>query len=73
MHKILKNNEIATYTLDRGKTYENIGLASSLDELIEICDLLILSLPQTAETDDMFNDTNLAKMQGLVSLHVFFL
>jgi phosphoglycerate dehydrogenase-like enzyme len=70
VHKILKNNGIATYTLNRGKTYENIGLASSLDELIEICDLLILSLPQTAETNDMFNDKNLAKMQGKYLVNV---
>ena len=70
VHRILRNNGIAAYTLDRGKVYGDIGLAKDLDELIEICDLLILSLPKTPDTDNMFNANNLSKMHGKFIVNV---
>ena len=70
LHKILQNNGIETYTLNRGKTYENIRLVSSLDELIKTCDLIVLSLPQTPETNGLFNAENLSNMHGKYIVNV---
>lgn len=70
LHKILQNNGIATYTLNRGKTYENIRLVNTLNELIDTCDLIVLSLPQTPETNGMFNAENLSRMRGKFLVNV---
>ena len=51
VHKILKNNGIEAYTINRGKTYTDIQTVDSLEELCEKTDMLILSLPKTKDTD----------------------
>lgn len=56
IHKILLRNNINTYTIDRGHEYENINLVSSLEELINNCDLIISSVPKTVETNKLFNE-----------------
>lgn len=56
IHRLLQKNDIAAYTIDRGHKYENINLVSSLEELCRECDLLIISLPNTPQTDNMFNE-----------------
>ena len=55
IHKVLKHNNIATYTVDRGKKYEDINLVSSVEDLCRECDLIIVSLPKTKQTDNIFN------------------
>ena len=63
IHKLLAANGIECYTLDRGKTYENIGLKNSLEELCGACDILFLSLPKTDDTDKMF-DAHIFELLG---------
>ena len=70
IHKLLDANGIATYTLNRGKTYENIETVDTLVELCEATDLLILSLPKTAETNDMFNAEIFAHLKGKYIVNV---
>lgn len=55
IHHILNKNRIETYTIDRGHKYENINLVSSIEELVSVCDLIILSVPKTKETNNLFN------------------
>lgn len=54
IHKILLANGIESYTLNRGKEYENINLVTSLEELCRKTDILFLSLPKTSEASNMF-------------------
>ncbi len=68
--KILKANGISTYTIDRGKNYDGINTASSLEELCDICDLLILSLPRTPDTDGMFDKSIFSRLKGKYIVNV---
>ncbi len=55
LHKLLLRNNMEVYTLDRGHNYENIKTVGTLEELCEKCDLLVVSLPKTTETDKIIN------------------
>lgn len=70
VHQILLANNIATYTLDRGKAYENITAVKDLDELCSVCDLLILSLPKTPDTDKMFDARVFSMLKGKYIVNV---
>ena len=70
IHKLLSANGIETYTLNRGKTYEGIATVDTLVELCEVSDLLILSLPKTAETNDMFNAEIFSHLAGKYIVNV---
>lgn len=67
---ILESNGIPAYTLDRGKNYAGVTAVSSLEELCAACDLLILSLPQTPETDDMFDSRIFGMLRGKFIVNV---
>lgn len=67
--KLLRVNGIATCTLNRGRDYE-IETADTLLELCDKCDLLILSLPKTAETNDMFNAAVFSHLKGKYIVNV---
>lgn len=70
VYKLLRANGIAAYTLNRGKMYEDIATVNSLIELCEATDLLVLSLPKTAETNDMFNAEIFAHLKGKYIVNV---
>lgn len=70
IHKILAANGIAAYTLDRGKAYAGITAVPALEELCGICDLLMLSLPKTACTDNMFDARIFALLRGKYIVNV---
>ena len=70
VHKLLKANCIEAYTLARGKTYADIHTVSTLVELCEATDLLILSLPKTSETNDMLNAEIFAHLKGKYIVNV---
>ena len=70
IHKLLSANGIQAYTLDRGKAYENISTVSTLTELCDATDMLILSLPKTEETNDMFNAEIFAHLKGKYIVNV---
>ncbi len=70
IHKLLLRNGMETYTIDRGKQYENIRLVNSVEELIEKTDVLMISLPKTAETDKIIDKKMLAKMHGKFIVNV---
>ena len=70
IHKLLAANGIAAYTINRGKSYEGIETVDNLIELCEATDLLILSLPKTAETNDMFNAEIFAHLKGKYIVNV---
>lgn len=55
IHNILNQNNIQTYTINRGHNYQNINLVNSLKELVIECDLIICSVPKTKQTNNMFN------------------
>lgn len=56
IHKILERNNIETYTINRGKQYDNINIVDTLEELCEKTALIIVSLPKTKETDLLFDE-----------------
>lgn len=70
LHEILARNHIETYTIDRGKAYENIGLVPSFEALCKTCDLLMISLPSTPETDGLFNETAFGWLKGKYIVNV---
>lgn len=70
IHKLLSANGIQTYTLNRGKTYNGISTVDTLIELCEATDLLILSLPKTEQTNDMFNAEIFAHLKGKYIVNV---
>lgn len=68
--KVLKQNGITTYTIDRGKDYGDISLVPSLEELCKITDLLMISLPQTAQTDKLFDERIFNLLSGKYIVNV---
>ena len=64
IHQILLNNQIDTYTIDRGHSYQNINLVKNINELIDQCDVLICSVPMTKETTDLIDQKLLSKMHN---------
>ncbi|MDE6200480.1 MAG: hypothetical protein K2M47_01180 [Clostridiales bacterium] len=64
INKVLRDNGIPTYTIDRGKAYGDISLVPSLQALCEKTDLLMIALPQTPETDNMFNGEIFKLLKG---------
>lgn len=67
--KLLVANGIATYTIDRGKIYD-IPTARNLIELCDICDLIIIALPKTDETNNMFNADVFRHLKGKYIVNV---
>ncbi len=55
LHSLLLRNGMDVYTIDRGHEYSDITPLPSLEELCRTCDLLVLSLPATRETDKLMN------------------
>ncbi|MBQ3491868.1 MAG: hypothetical protein IJA74_04900 [Oscillospiraceae bacterium] len=70
LNAILRRNHIATYTLNRGKTYEDIETVDNLEELIDKSDILILSLPKTPKTDKIIGKKELEKMANKYIVNV---
>lgn len=67
--KLLEANNISAYTIDRGKTYD-IPTVDNLFALCDLCDLLIIALPKTAETTDMFNAEAFSHLKGKYIVNV---
>lgn len=70
VHKILTDNGIEAYTVDRGKQYKNIRLVPNAAELCRQTDLIVISLPQTAETDGMFDADMFKLLKGKYIVNV---
>ncbi len=70
IHKILAVNDIDTYTINRGKDYQNIKTVDTLDELCATCDILFLSLPNVKSTDNMFDERTFAQLKGKYIVNV---
>ena len=68
--KVLRANNIPTYTIDRGKDYGDISLVPSLEELCKATDLLMLALPQTAQTDKLIDERILGMLSGKYIINV---
>lgn len=67
--KLLAANGIAVYTIDRGKTYD-VPTAKDLFELCDICDLIVIALPKTDDTNDLFNAEVFAHLKGKYIVNV---
>ncbi|MDD6308493.1 MAG: NAD(P)-dependent oxidoreductase [Clostridia bacterium] len=70
IHSILEKNDIATYTLSRGKKYENILTVHTIEELFEKSNLIILALPKTPQTDHIINAGTLALLKDKYIVNV---
>ncbi len=70
INAILKRNGIKAYTLNRGKTVEDIEVVDSLEELFKNSDLVILSLPKTANTDNVINEDTIKLLKGKYIVNV---
>ncbi len=70
INALLKRNGIKTYTLKRGKTRKDIETVETLDELFETCNLIILSLPKTPETDNIIDAKALKKLNDKYIVNV---
>ncbi|MDO4188581.1 MAG: NAD(P)-dependent oxidoreductase [Lachnospiraceae bacterium] len=71
VHNLLKPfDNIKVYTIDRGKDYTDIELVSSVEELCEKTDMLILSLPKTPETNEILNKKTFSLLKGKYIVNV---
>lgn len=70
IHRILQKNGIETYTLQRGKDYQDIIAVDTLEQLMEKTNILILSLPKTPATDDIINKESLKLLKGKYIVNV---
>ncbi len=70
INKVLRHNFVETYTIDRGKQYDDIKLVSSLDELCEKTNLIVISLPKTADTNCLFDERRLKLMKDKYIVNV---
>lgn len=70
INKVLRDNGIATYTIDRGKDYRDIALVPSLEALCKKTDLIMIALPQTPSTDNMFNAEIFKLLKGKYIVNV---
>lgn len=70
VHKLLLRNQIETYTIDRGREYENIHLVSNLEQLCRETDLIIISLPKTEETNCVINKEMIQLMKDKYIVNV---
>ncbi len=70
VHDILSAAGIKAYTIDRGKRYDGITALPTLEALCEKCDMLILSLPSTRDTDKMFDARILGLLGGKYIVNV---
>ena len=70
IHRLLRANGSAAYTIDRGKRYEGIAAVRSLEELCETADILFLSLPKTGETDKLFDAQIFRLLRGKYLVNV---
>lgn len=70
VHKLLSANGIAAFTIDRGKRYEGVTTVPTLRDLCRVCDLLIISLPKTPQTDNLFDESIFALLRGKYIVNV---
>ena len=70
IHRILKIAQVKTYTIDRGHDYKDINLVNSLEELVNECDIIISSVPKTADTNNLFNAQIFDLMEGKYIVNV---
>lgn len=70
IHALLRRNHIQAFTLDRGKEYNEIGLMDTIEELFERTDIIIVSLPKTAQTDRVINRDTLRLLKGKYLVNV---
>ncbi len=68
--RILNTNNIKTYTLDRGKDYENVTPLKTIEELFNISNLVILSLPKIPETDEIINAKTISYLKDKYIVNV---
>lgn len=67
---LLAINGIKAYTVDRGKEYDTVTALASLEELCKFCDVIVLSLPKTAETDKLIDGRILSLLTGKYIVNV---
>lgn len=70
IHARLLRNGIPAYTIDRGKQYKDIALVPSLEALCKAVDLIMIALPQTHDTDNMFNAQIFKLLKGKYIVNV---
>lgn len=79
INELLYRNNIKTYTIKRHddpKLYEKVNVTYkqkeilSLEDLIACTDMIIVSLPKTKETDNMFNERIFNLMKGKYLVNV---
>ena len=70
IHEMLKGFQCNFYTIKRNKVYKKINLVKDLKELINVCDIVIISVPLNSETENIFNDVILQKMSNKYLINV---
>lgn len=70
INTLLRRNNITTYTIDRGKEYNDVLLVDSVQELFEKVDIVILSLPKTAQTNNIINSETIKHLKGKYIVNV---
>ena len=70
VNALLRRNNIRTYTLDRGKEYDDIELVDTPEELFTKTDLVILALPKTSQTNAIINKDTLKLLNGKYIVNV---
>ena len=70
IHKQLSGFDCQFFTIDRQKSYYNINLVNTLEELIDKTDILIISVPLNKETESIITEKHLSTMKDKYIINV---
>lgn len=71
VHKMLKGFDCDFYTIDRDKEYpEDINIVKNLTNLVQMSDLIIISVPLNDTTENMFDQQILNRMKHKFLINV---
>lgn len=71
VHQFLSGFDCDFFTLDRSKDYpDTLQTVSNLKQLVDVCDIIIISAPLNKETEGVFNEDVLTRMSGKFLINV---
>jgi lactate dehydrogenase-like 2-hydroxyacid dehydrogenase len=70
VHQFLKPFDCEFYTIDRQKVYQEIHLVKDLEALIQVSDVIIVSVPLNFETENMIGEPLLKQMKDKYLINV---
>lgn len=70
IHKLLKPYNCDFYTIKRSKNYEGVNLVKDLKELVDVSDVIFISVPISSSTIGAFDEALLQTMQDKYLINI---